>query len=254
MAKRKITANEVLNDLREGLDDFALMKKYQLSAQGLQSLFNKMINSGAITPTELEDRITPLEKTVELGLFFCSACGNTESNEFTTCPRCGFTPPGNIRKAPTPTGQDKRSPSPGPDARKSPGVPKAPKPAADLRTQADTLSMGLRAGLQTSGPACSVEDELPHLERLSWYSQVLSVGAMVAYALAVMALTALVWLLKPGESISVMHWFLGVLVLAIPSSVVAFVVVVSLRALALSMKMLQGMVAASSRNNRSSRA
>ena len=94
MAKRKITATAVRADIEAGLDDFALMKKYHLSAVGIERLLNKMINSGAITPTELEDRMPNLEKTVELGLFFCSACGNTESNEFTTCPRCGFTPAG----------------------------------------------------------------------------------------------------------------------------------------------------------------
>ncbi len=253
MAKRKITANEVLDDLRRGLDDFALMRKYQLSAQGLQSLFNKMINSGAITPTELEDRITPLEKTVELGLFFCSACGNTETNEFTTCPRCGFTPPGHSRKAPTPIGQDSRTPSASPDPKKTHGVPRTPRPATDLRSQGDTLSMGLKAGLQTSESVGALEDELPHIQRIGRYSQILSVAAMVAYALAVMSLTALIWLLKPGESVSVVHWFLGVLVLAIPSAVVALVVVVALRALALSMKMLQELATASSRNRRSPR-
>ncbi len=253
MAKRKITANEVLADLREGLDDFALMKKYQLTSQGLQSLFNKMINSGAITPTELEDRITPLEKTVELGLFFCTACGNTEANEFPTCPRCGFTPPGNVRGMPPSTGQDKRTSSAIPDSRRTGGSPKASRPVADLRSQADTLSMGLRAGIDTSGQEGSLEDELPHLQLLSRYSQFLAVGAIVAYAMAVISLTALVWLLKPGESISVLHWFLGILALAIPSAVVAFVVVVSLRALALSMRMLQEMVTVFSRNSRRSR-
>jgi hypothetical protein len=245
MAKRKITANEVLADLKAGFDDVAFMNKYQLSAEGLQSLFNKMINSGAITPTELEDRITPLEKTIELGLFFCTACGNTETKEFTTCPRCGFTPPGHSRQRTGGSGAGKKTSQ---GSKRATGA-SASRSDEGLRAQADTLSAGLKDVLESDFPG-SVADELPHLEQISRYSQYLAVAAVVAYALVIIALTALMWLFKPGDSISVVHVLLGALALGIPSAVVAFVVVLTLRALALSVKIFHQLVAASQRNNR----
>lgn len=71
------------------MDDRQLMEKYRLSAQGLQSLFSKMVQAGVISKEELDERVPPIEKTVELG-FICTACGNIQSEKFKTCPRCGF--------------------------------------------------------------------------------------------------------------------------------------------------------------------
>ncbi len=251
MAKRKITASEVQADLRAGFDDFALMKKYHLSAAGLQSLLNKMINSGAITPTELEDRFPNLEKTVELGLFFCSACGNTESVEFTACPRCGFSPPGQMRKQASEKSADKMAPSQSTGAR----VPGASRRSdSGLSVNAESLSTGIREGLEALPSSSSAScfspgaDELPELQRIGRYTQVLSIAAVVAYALVIVALTGVMWLYKPAESLPVYHWFLGILILGVPSTVVAFVVVVTLRALALSIKILQGLVDDSAKN------
>lgn len=48
MDKTIIDAREVLQDIRSGIDDSALMKKYRLSAKGLQSLFDKLSNAGLI--------------------------------------------------------------------------------------------------------------------------------------------------------------------------------------------------------------
>ena len=250
MAKRKITANEVQADIRAGFDDFALMKKYHLSAAGLQSLLNKMINSGAITPTELEDRFPNLEKTVELGLYFCSACGNTESVEFTTCPRCGFSPPGHMKKQASGKSADKNAPSQ-PTRAQLPA--RSRRSDSGLSANAESLSTGIREGLDALPSSASysspVADELPQLQRIGRYTQVLSIAAVVAYALVIVALTGVMWLYKPAESLPVYHWFLGILVLGIPSTVVAFVVVVTLRALALSIKILQGLVGDSTRKD-----
>ncbi len=114
MEKRKITAREMLKDIRAGLSDQDLMEKYSLSAQGLQSVFAKLVQAGAVTQTELDDRISFGERTVDLGLFICPACGNIQGKEFTQCPRCSFintgkpiTPPEpekpSLRKQPTTT-------------------------------------------------------------------------------------------------------------------------------------------------------
>jgi len=48
MRKPRIPAKDVLDAIRSGVDDIALMKKYQLSAKGLQSLFTKLGQAGII--------------------------------------------------------------------------------------------------------------------------------------------------------------------------------------------------------------
>jgi uncharacterized protein (DUF433 family) len=55
--KLKISANEVLTDLRGGMDDDALMAKYNLNFRQLQRLFRKMIQGGFVSPIELAQRL-----------------------------------------------------------------------------------------------------------------------------------------------------------------------------------------------------
>jgi len=55
--KLKISANEVLTDLRSGMDDDALMEKYHLNFRQLQRLFRKMIQGGFVSPIELAQRL-----------------------------------------------------------------------------------------------------------------------------------------------------------------------------------------------------
>ncbi len=54
--KPKIAVGGVLKDIRSGVDDAALMQKYHLSAKGLQSLFQKLLEKELITASELEQR------------------------------------------------------------------------------------------------------------------------------------------------------------------------------------------------------
>ena len=54
--KPRIDAAEALNCLRMGMDDAALMKKYNLSIRGLKSLFKKMTAAGLISETQLSQR------------------------------------------------------------------------------------------------------------------------------------------------------------------------------------------------------
>lgn len=54
--KRKIDAKEALDLVRSGMDDFALMERFNLSAKGLQSLFEKLLQTGAISKEELDQR------------------------------------------------------------------------------------------------------------------------------------------------------------------------------------------------------
>ena len=52
--KREINAKGILADIRAGLSDEELMKKYKLSTIGLESVFRKLVQAGAIT----DDQIT----------------------------------------------------------------------------------------------------------------------------------------------------------------------------------------------------
>ncbi|MBI5249335.1 MAG: PilZ domain-containing protein [Desulfomonile tiedjei] len=48
MKKPVISAKKVLDDISQGLDDADLMRKYNLSAKGLRSLFNKLAAAGLL--------------------------------------------------------------------------------------------------------------------------------------------------------------------------------------------------------------
>ncbi len=60
MGERKtISAREVVSDIREGMTDDQLMRKHSLSAKGLSSLKNKLLNAGLITQAELDGQAAP---------------------------------------------------------------------------------------------------------------------------------------------------------------------------------------------------
>lgn len=86
--RKKFKAKEVITDIRAGLDDLALMRKYGISAFTLQMLLNKLVKTGYLEPEALDRRSHMLEKTVDLG-FKCPACGILQLTEFDECPACG---------------------------------------------------------------------------------------------------------------------------------------------------------------------
>ncbi len=53
----KISVKQVLQDIRSGIDDEGLMKKYNLSNRQVQRLFRKMIAEGFVSPMELANRL-----------------------------------------------------------------------------------------------------------------------------------------------------------------------------------------------------
>ena len=53
----RISVKEVLQDIRSGMDDEALMQKYNLSNRQVQRLFRKMIAEGFVSPLELANRL-----------------------------------------------------------------------------------------------------------------------------------------------------------------------------------------------------
>jgi|GEM_PF-1587401 len=66
MEKRKLSAKEVLEDIRSGISDHELMKKYDLSLKGLQSLFKKLQDCGLVTEAELYQRSPDLAITLAI--------------------------------------------------------------------------------------------------------------------------------------------------------------------------------------------
>lgn len=55
--KIRINASQFLEDIRSGMDDEALMIKYNLISRNLQTAFRKIIEKGLITPLELCNRL-----------------------------------------------------------------------------------------------------------------------------------------------------------------------------------------------------
>ncbi|MGO9568978.1 MAG: hypothetical protein ACLP5H_15695 [Desulfomonilaceae bacterium] len=52
-----VSAHDVVEDIKSGMDDEALMIKYRLSFRQLQRLFRKIIIGGFIDPMELAQRL-----------------------------------------------------------------------------------------------------------------------------------------------------------------------------------------------------
>jgi hypothetical protein len=62
--KRKITAKDIVADLRSGLTDPELMTKYRLTSRGLQSVFRKLLSAQLITWDEVYGRSGQGDDTV----------------------------------------------------------------------------------------------------------------------------------------------------------------------------------------------
>jgi hypothetical protein len=55
--KRKIVAELLVQDIRSGMSDVSLMEKYMLSERGLNKVFRKLLDHGAMSADELSPRI-----------------------------------------------------------------------------------------------------------------------------------------------------------------------------------------------------
>jgi hypothetical protein len=92
MAKRKISVDEIVTDVLAGLSDADLMEKYRLSRKQLDSMFQKLLDRGALRPSDLaEGRQPAFEPTLELAST-CPHCGGLNLLNASTCPDCGRTP------------------------------------------------------------------------------------------------------------------------------------------------------------------
>jgi CheY-like chemotaxis protein len=55
--KSTVSAADVVNCIRSGMDDPALMKRYRISARGLRSLYRKLLDAGFVSRSELDTRM-----------------------------------------------------------------------------------------------------------------------------------------------------------------------------------------------------
>jgi len=88
MAKIRISGREVLEDIRSGMDDAGLMKKYGVSSKGIIKLMGRLVSAGLLTPAELAQRRS-LANTLYFPIFKCPACLEIHHSRFDVCPTCG---------------------------------------------------------------------------------------------------------------------------------------------------------------------
>jgi hypothetical protein len=57
--KAEIYAKDLVRDIRSGMDDSALKRKYKLTSRGLQSAFSKLINNRFVAVEEIYGQHRP---------------------------------------------------------------------------------------------------------------------------------------------------------------------------------------------------
>lgn len=232
MAKRKITGREVLKDIKAGMDDPELMDKYKLSAQGLQSVFNKLVNAGVLTHAELDSRVPVSERTVDLGLYICPACGNIQAKEFTECSRCGYVAPNYLKEQKEKEAQKQAKGKPAPRSlfsRTRRGDSGAKPEPADSVEQDRPEAAG-----SMIGPP-------PNLAAVIRYCNGLAFAGLVVYILVIVGLFAIVQTSPAAEFFTAVQLLLGALVLGLPALIMALIVFFAVRALTESIRVFAEM-------------
>ncbi len=226
MEKRKLKPKEIVRDIRAGTDDATLMQRYALSAQGLQSVFSKLVQAGMVTQAELDDRVPMAERTVDIGLYICPACGNIQAKEFSQCPRCGFSVPGYLKRPKEP----------------EPIKEEPPKHTLASKSQVINLKADKKPPVALAQPPTSAATEEDagvapqELQKIVRYCRILGMATLVCCLLAVGAMFALTQLGLPAGTLSLGQSLLAASALGIPVIVTALMVFLTLRALGESVK------------------
>jgi hypothetical protein len=89
MEKKTLNAKEVLDDIKAGMDEAALMEKYQLSEKGLQSLLKKLMHAGVLKPKKRgPEKPTSAPEKAVASAWKCPICGNPQNTQYNKCPEC----------------------------------------------------------------------------------------------------------------------------------------------------------------------
>ena len=65
--KRKLSAKQVLEDVKGGLSDDDLMSKHRLTARELQGVLRKLVEAGWLTQSQLDARTAIFEEPTDVG-------------------------------------------------------------------------------------------------------------------------------------------------------------------------------------------
>jgi hypothetical protein len=223
MERRKITARDILNDVKAGMSDPALMAKYNLSAQGLDGVFRKLVAGKHLTQRELDDRTPFSERTVDVGIYICPACGHMPGQEFSTCPRCGFSFPEHLKKGKGHEGE-KRAPT---------GVVEAPRSTTGAPAAVEAPAGPLAP---ESVPAAG---EASDVLRVVKYCRVLGLSAILSFVLVLAGVFMVVQATVPRESLFTTELMLGYAALVIATLIMILIVCFSLLALSHVLKVLE---------------
>jgi rubrerythrin len=104
---KEVNAYKAAKDIRSGMNNSYLMKKYGLSPKGLENLFEQLVGAALILPSELQFRLSGLagiENSVNPGgsekrkaaapslgetVWTCPACSKRQARKYEECPICG---------------------------------------------------------------------------------------------------------------------------------------------------------------------
>jgi len=97
VGKRKISAREMVADIRSGMDDAQLRQKYRLSHEAFASVCNKLINAGAIDKSEIRNRFpyaakesSESQRKTPIQGRLCPSCNASIPSASDECPVCGI--------------------------------------------------------------------------------------------------------------------------------------------------------------------
>lgn len=95
--KRRISAKQILADIRNGMDDALLKHKYGLSDKALDSVYRKLVDAGALGEADIKSRsgraTTDGRSSEELSgvtQWQCPSCRAPQASEMEECPVCGI--------------------------------------------------------------------------------------------------------------------------------------------------------------------
>ncbi|MEW6351111.1 MAG: hypothetical protein AB1646_18800 [Thermodesulfobacteriota bacterium] len=83
----KISGRAILSDIRAGMDNNSLMKKYRLTGEQLKRVLKKLLDAKVLGQAEYESRVPPEPKKL-VPTFTCTECGSVHSRRFIRCPVC----------------------------------------------------------------------------------------------------------------------------------------------------------------------
>ncbi len=87
--KRQINSKELLSDIRSGMTDLDILKKYNFNARSFQAVLKQLVTTGMLTPAELDERMPLTEHYVAFEVFRCPVCKMPQFFKFDECPQCG---------------------------------------------------------------------------------------------------------------------------------------------------------------------